>query len=112
MDGEYITITEASKLFPKVNGRRISNKAIIRRIVKGVGEVKLEAITDGYRYLTKKEWVTNFLREVNSRKIPETGARQAVKAGREAMERLRSLYGNSIMHGGRKRPPESKGTHK
>jgi len=103
MDDEYITTTEASKLFPKVNGRRMSNKAIIRRIVKGVGGVKLEAVTDGYRYLTKKEWVSNFLREVNSKKVPETGAKQAIKAGREAMERLRSMYGNSKMYGGRKR---------
>lgn len=60
MDADLITLSEATKHFPAVDGKKIHVLTLKRRIVKGVGGVKLRATKDGRRWFTTVEWIREF----------------------------------------------------
>lgn len=59
---EYISLTEAAKLFP----RRPSLPTINRWTNKGVRGVKLQTVKSGWRVVTTAEFVAQFLAELNT----------------------------------------------
>jgi hypothetical protein len=84
-------ISEASEWFPAFRGRRLSTKAIIRRIRHGQNGVKLKAELDGGKWFTCREWVEEFRAAVTARRVPEVPSpaaqKRAVAAARARLER-------------------------
>lgn len=65
-DTTLTTLAEAAEWFPKRGGRKLSTKAIRRRIHTGVRGVRLEARRCGGEWFTCREWVEMFLADVTA----------------------------------------------
>ena len=71
MDGnDYITLSQASRLFPRRRGKTVSTATLRRRIARGVSGVRLRAIRDGRHWYTTQAWVTEYLHEVTRATLP------------------------------------------
>lgn len=87
-------IAEASEWFPVFRGRRLSAKAIIRRIRHGQDGIRLKAIRDGGKWFTSPEWVAEFLEAVTAKRVPEVPSPASEKrAVAAARARLARRYG-------------------
>ena len=66
-----ITLSEAAKVLPEVNGRRPHAATVWRWARKGINGVRLETCRVGGRYVTSIEALERFSRKLNSeRAVP------------------------------------------
>jgi hypothetical protein len=71
MDDLLLTpIGAARHWFPKRDGRSLSGKAVIRRIRKGQGGVRLQATLDGGQWFTTRRWVEEYLSARTAAALP------------------------------------------
>lgn len=86
---EYITPAQAAKLFPQRNGKPPHYHTVLRRILRGVGGVKLKAIADGQRWFTTAAWVREFQDELTA---VRSGQRPHAVAGTDAATEAAVAY--------------------
>lgn len=96
---EVVNLTEASKLLPPVNGKRVHINTLHRWSTRGVrGGIRLETARIGRRLVTSREALQRFVKAVSDAPAPEptprmpsTKARthaQQAHAVEQAMKRL------------------------
>lgn len=96
IDGE-ITLAQAAKLLPKVNGKAFHVDTLKRWIAKGCRGVRLEAWRRGGRWFTSEAALEKFRQETSGgvTSLPPRTDRQRKVAAEAARERLRrnGFYG-------------------
>ena len=73
MDGERLSVTDATKLLPSKGGKRVHRKTVIRWINDGCRGIKLRAEKIGRDWFTSAEWIQEFKEACTAR---ESGAIQ------------------------------------
>lgn len=99
-----ITATEATRLIPTRNGKKVNRRTVIRWIRKGVRGVRLEGWKDGELWLTTLDAIDAFRRSLTSTslitdepdKTPRIATGPAIEArAKAAMEVLNREYFSS-----------------
>lgn len=67
---EFLTLAQAARCFPKIEGRHPSLQTVKRRIIEGAFGVKLRAIKSGRRWLTTETWIREFEQNVTAKALP------------------------------------------
>lgn len=75
-DVELVGLVEASKWFPKRNGKPLGSSAIRRRIHVGKRGVRLQALRDGGEWFTCREWVEQFMADVTAASLKRPPVRR------------------------------------
>lgn len=61
---EVLTFSEAARIVPRVNGNRVNRGTVSRWAKLGIRGVRLDSLRLGGRYVTSREALDRFLREV------------------------------------------------
>src|SRR5688572_17357791 len=93
---EYLTLSQASKHFPKVEGRYPSLQAVKRRILKGAFGIRLKAIKSGRRWLTTEQWIRAFEAAVTAKALPESEQDHIVSEFQSRLAQARLLQEHGI----------------
>lgn len=71
LDGEkHLTLSEAAKVVPKVNGRRPHTNSVWRWCRKGLNDVKLEYVRVGRTIMTSEEALQRFFAALARADLP------------------------------------------
>ena len=85
-----ITLTEAAKICPKVNGKRLSTVTMWRWTMKGVAGVRLEHTRIGRCVFTTEEALNRFCRDVASARVEQGAPKSSALAGARASQPQKS----------------------
>ena len=85
---QYIPLADAAKYLPGRGGKAMCVKSIVRRIVKGVRGVRLQAVRNGGLWFTTREWCEQFISDCTAE---ATGTRPIPAAGGESPGYLRAV---------------------
>ena len=91
-----VPIADAAEWFPLRGGKRLSAKAVRRRIHKGSKGVRLEAVRDGGEWFTCREWVERYLSDVTAASLakrPVPFVASLPKTPERVKKRLARRYG-------------------
>ena len=103
-DEEVLSFTEASKILPKVNGRRPHASTIWRWARKGCQGVRLEVRRLGGRFLTSREALERFSERLGAIELPErpaTAPKQPIAKQRQrSIERANRVLAGAGITGG------------
>lgn len=93
-DLELCSIDKAVEFFPKREDGFLSAKSLMRRIRAGHRGVRLQAVCDGGKWFTCRQWVNEFLLEVTERSMGSVRSPAASeRAAAAAMELLARRHG-------------------
>lgn len=71
---QYIDLETAGQRFP----RKKSAKAVKNLVQRGIGGIRLRAVSDGYRYFTTQEWIDQYLTEQSRKRLGQQPEPRAV----------------------------------
>jgi hypothetical protein len=73
VDTALVPLAQAAEWFPKRRGRKLSVKAIRRRIHTGERGIRLQATRDGGEWFTCRAWVAEFHAAVTAQSLAPQG---------------------------------------
>lgn len=109
MNEAFITLADAAKHLPGRGGKAMCVKSIVRRIVKGVRGVKLQAVRNGGLWFTTQAWCEQFINDCTAK---ATGARPSASGESPSYRRaVDALAGRFGIHVGKRSTGRSRAVH-